>query len=331
MNAVWLLMAYNGISYQTPSGEAKKLSQIQHVKYPRDVLRNKSGTCIDLAIAYAAVLQSAGLETLLVNIPGHCFPAVKLPGGSVVAVEATMLKGPGSAAEFQEALKTGIKELSELKPGAFTVVDVQKIREAGVTEPQLPEPPADALKSWGIANPLERREGAAAGGTREEQAPAVRQPPAATGSGPAMAPLSHPQGLFTMMIPSNWQRGSSADGATIGAQEPQGRAGVDVTIFADRMYQAGELQGIVQQVFRRLAYNLPDIAAVGSADIALGGHPAVCIDTTFTFNGVPSRGWMVVSIQNGRVVMLTTRAAAADYAAWTQTFNAVIASFRGGA
>jgi hypothetical protein len=331
MKSVWLLMAYNGISYQTPSGEAKKLSQIQHVKYPRDVLRNKSGTCIDLAIAYAAVLQSAGLQTLLVNIPGHCFPAVRLPGGNLVGVEATMLKGPGSAAAFEDAVKTGIKELSELKAGAFTIVDVQKIREAGITEPQLPEPAADALKAWGIANPLERETGAAAGGGQEEQPPVRREPSSSAGRGANMVPLSHPQGLFTMMVPSNWQPGSSPDGTTVGAQDPQGRAGVDVTVLADRAYQPGELQALVQQVFRRFSYNLPDITAVGSADVQLGGWPAVCIDTTFTFNGVPSRGWMVISVQNGRAVVLTTRAAASDYAAWMQTFNAIIASYRGGA
>lgn len=330
MKAVWLLMAYNGIAYQTPSGEAKKLSHIQHVKYPRDVLRNKSGTCIDLAIAYAAILHSAGLQPLLVNIPGHCFPAVKLPGGNLVAVEATMLKGPGSAAAFEDALKTGIKELSDLKPGAFSIVDVQKIREAGITEPQLPEPPADAMKAWGIANPIERREEAVPG-DREAPQPARREPASTGGGGAAMSPLSHPQGLFTLMVPSNWQTGVSPDGGTIGAQDPGGRAGVDVTVYADRYYQPGELQNVIRQVFRRFAQMMPDISAVGSAALRLGQHPAECIDMTFTFNGVPSRGWVVVSIQNGRAVVLTTRAAASDYSAWTPTFNAVIASYRGGA
>ncbi len=332
MKAVWLLMAHNGIAYQTPSGESKNLQQLQHVKYPRDVLRNKSGTCIDLAIAYAAILHSAGLQPLLINIPGHCFPAVKLPEGGVAAVEATMLKGPGSAAAFEEALKTGTRELSELKPGAFTIVDVQKIREAGVTEPQLPDPPGDAMKAWGIRNPF-----AEGGGAREQKreeearAPAAWGRDAGAGQGAQMAPLSHPQGLFTVMIPAGWQPASSPDGATIGAQDPQGRAGVDVTVYADRYYQPGELQNIVRQVFRRFAQTMPDISAVGSSGITLGGHPAEILDTTFTMNGVPSRGWVVVSVQNGRAVVLTTRAAAYDHAAWAPTFNAIISSYRGGA
>lgn len=338
MKAVWLLMAHNGIAYQTPSGESKKLAQIQHVKYPRDVLRNKSGTCIDLAIAYAAILHSAGLQPLLVNIPGHCFPAVRLPGGNIVAVEATMLKGPGSAASFEDALKTGIKELSELKPGSFTIVDVQKIREAGITEPQLPEPPADALKAWGIANPFAEREGAAAGGRegrreegQETPPPAGREPASGGGQSARMVPLSHPQGLFTLMVPAGWEPAATPDGATIGALEPQGRAGLDVTVYADRYYRPEDLQNVIRQVFRRFAQSMPDISAIGSAEVTLGGHPAEVLDTTFTFNGVPSRGWAVISIQNGRAVVLTTRAAATDYAAWTQMFNAVIASYRGGA
>jgi len=155
MESTWKLMAYNGISYQHPSSDVRRFNLIQHVKYPRDVLRNKSGTCIDLAICYAALLQSGGLKTVLITIPGHAFPAVRMPGGQLVAVETTMLSAPGKAKPFSDAVKMGMKELGELKPGQFSIVDVKKLRDAGVTEPQLPQPPADVMKAWSIKSPLQ--------------------------------------------------------------------------------------------------------------------------------------------------------------------------------
>jgi len=330
MDAVWQLLAYNGISYQTPSAETSGFSMIQHVKYPRDVLKNKSGTCIDLAITYAALLHSAGLEILLVNIPGHCFPAFRLPSGNLVGVEATALRGPGSAATFEDALKRGTQELASLKPGEFTIVDIQKIREAGITEPQLPEMPADVLKAWGIRNPFdqqeeksERRAERPSPGTEQETAPA------STG-GKGMARLSHPQGIFTLMIPANWQAATSADGSMIGAQDPAGRAGVDVTVFADRFYQPNELPVITQQVYSNFAQNLQNLNALRCVGTSLGGNTAIRTDVTFNYQGKPSRGCFIVSIQNGKVIVLTTRADAGAYTDFESVFNSIIASYRGG-
>jgi len=50
----------NDIVYTTPSGSflTEGNSSLQDIKYPRDVFRDRAGTCIDLAITYAALAES---------------------------------------------------------------------------------------------------------------------------------------------------------------------------------------------------------------------------------------------------------------------------------
>jgi hypothetical protein len=134
------------ISYQTPPNELFDGQASQHVKYGRDVLRNRAGTCIDLAILYASVCEGVGLKPIMVLIPGHCFPAVALPGGSLVGVETTMIgKHP-----FKAALEVGAKRLQAARGGQpHRFVDVAAQHAAGVRSLQLV--PADlSLKDLGF-------------------------------------------------------------------------------------------------------------------------------------------------------------------------------------
>ncbi|MFC1806066.1 hypothetical protein ACFL09_03705, partial [Planctomycetota bacterium] len=147
MKATYDLMCTNQIKYQSPPGLWKKGVR-QHVKFGRDVLRNRAGTCIDLAILYASTCQAGGLEPCLVMIPGHCFPAIKLPGGGIQAVETTLCSGDakGNMIPFPKACQIGQKELNEaMQKGLFYLVDVQKLRAQGVPTPELPDLPPSAL------------------------------------------------------------------------------------------------------------------------------------------------------------------------------------------
>lgn len=154
MMAAYNQMVANGISYQSPTGYmTEKASLVQELKYPRDVLRDKSATCIELAAFYAAVCESNGLETGLVLLPGHCFSVVKLPSGQMLPVENTGVLGAavGKAASFEEAVKAGRKNMESLKPGMFYLVNVKKAQSLGIVPPELPTLPPDILRSWGIA------------------------------------------------------------------------------------------------------------------------------------------------------------------------------------
>ena len=147
--AVYDLQVINGMAYQTPSGFLVKYSTGQDIKYPRDVLRDKSGTCVDLAILWASVCEAVGLETILVVIPGHAFPVVILPDGRFLPIESTLISGPQGAADFDQALEAGFKQLPELRRGMHYLVNVRDMQQQGVLSPELPALEADILQRWG--------------------------------------------------------------------------------------------------------------------------------------------------------------------------------------
>ena len=148
MKALYEFMSANQIAYQTPPVGQSNTRSGQHVKYGRDVLRNKAGTCIDLAILYGSVCEAVGLRPVLTLIPGHCFPAVYLPdSGNLLAVETTAV----GKRSFEEACKIGnetmVKAIRDLP--AF-MVDVQDLHNQGVFGLELTNLPPSALADWGI-------------------------------------------------------------------------------------------------------------------------------------------------------------------------------------
>ena len=155
--ALYDLEVGNGLAYQWSVGDnLGKGNSAQSLKYPRDVLRDKSGTCIELALLYASVCESQGLHCYLVNIPGHCFPVVQLPSGEDMPVESTCISvaaiPDGKRKEpytFQEAVQLGQMETGEMHKGPSTIVDVDDVQGKGVVCPELPSLPANVMQAWG--------------------------------------------------------------------------------------------------------------------------------------------------------------------------------------
>jgi tetratricopeptide (TPR) repeat protein/fibronectin type 3 domain-containing protein len=56
--------------YQISSG---KTDTVDYIQYPRETLRRKSGDCDDLVAIYSAALESMGVYTLVIEVPGHMF------------------------------------------------------------------------------------------------------------------------------------------------------------------------------------------------------------------------------------------------------------------
>src|SRR4029079_2687095 len=89
MGTLYNLLRQN-IAYETTPGSWQQGLLHQHLKSGRDVLRSRSGTCVNLSILYASVCEAAGLKAYIVMGPGHAFAAAKLPqSGIPVAVETT--------------------------------------------------------------------------------------------------------------------------------------------------------------------------------------------------------------------------------------------------
>jgi Flp pilus assembly protein TadD len=66
-----------GVSYivdPTPFQEfSENTAIVDYTQYPRDVLTRKSGDCDDLSMMFAAAQENIGIETALVDVPGHVF------------------------------------------------------------------------------------------------------------------------------------------------------------------------------------------------------------------------------------------------------------------
>ncbi len=155
----WLKAAYNlelanHFVYQTPSSEGDE----QDVKYPRDTIRAKSGTCIDLAILYSSLAESVGLHAYLMLVPGHCFSVIELPASPksnqryLYAVETTGLGGGNDRRSFQWAAMAGERELEQhFKDGRYYLIDISKEQvEDHIQPPNLPHVSANFLNECGI-------------------------------------------------------------------------------------------------------------------------------------------------------------------------------------
>ena len=158
MQTAYELEVQNGFSYQTPSGFklTKDRSSGQDIKYPRDVFRDKSGTCVDLAITYAALAEAVGLKANLMLVEGHAFPVIFLPSGQPFPVEATGIGGVGHSMSFQQAVEYGDKEFRKyLDGGIFYFVKVdEELNSAGVRNPELAQVGNDFLEKCGIKRQL---------------------------------------------------------------------------------------------------------------------------------------------------------------------------------
>jgi hypothetical protein len=155
LQSLYEFMANNKIAYQTPPVGTVNGQLSQHIKYGRDVLQNKAGTCIDLAIFYGSVCEAVGLRPVLFLVPGHCFPGAYLPkSGRLCAVETTLV----GRATFAQAVRRGLEEVAEAdKNGQYFAARIAVLREAGIHGLELPALPPSTLRDLGIGIAEQRR------------------------------------------------------------------------------------------------------------------------------------------------------------------------------
>jgi len=78
--ALFEALSLYGVSYvvdpRTPYEELSKDKQaIDYLQFPRQTFEYKAGDCDDLSVLYNALLESIGIETAFITIPGHIFIA----------------------------------------------------------------------------------------------------------------------------------------------------------------------------------------------------------------------------------------------------------------
>jgi len=233
LEAVWYFSVYNGITYQTEPSAFWSGKQAQWVKYPRDVIRDRSGTCLDTSIFLAAVAMSQGLNAYILLIPGHAIPIIVLPSGQLLPIESTML---GGKAGFEEAVEAAVEEVQRALQGPHLLVNVGEMQASGIVPPELPELPPNVLEQWGYAMPGAPGAGGGAGGG---QAPGGGQ-----GGGAAPQPQPQPQPPtgtktvtnpygnlpWSISVPANWEVENQAYGDTydVYVYSPDGTVVIDI-------------------------------------------------------------------------------------------------------
>jgi tetratricopeptide (TPR) repeat protein len=150
-----------GLSYIVdPTSPFQQFSEnaavVDYLQYPRDTLNRKSGDCDDLSILFLALMENIGINTALVDVPGHVFVMfntgvpekekeslgfgdqmlVPYQGTMWVPVEMTMV-----GASFTKAWQKAAEEYREWS--AQGKADIVNIQKAWAQFKPVTLPPAD--------------------------------------------------------------------------------------------------------------------------------------------------------------------------------------------
>jgi len=116
----------------------------QYVQYPHETLTRASGTCLDLAICMAALMEAVGIRSYVALIPGHAIPIIELPNsGEMYAVESTFVDQDYALSHFpgetspdvtaDECVSIAADEIAmAIDEGAYILIDIEQSWEQGV-------------------------------------------------------------------------------------------------------------------------------------------------------------------------------------------------------
>jgi len=113
----------------------------QKIKFPKEVIDTQSANCIEGVCLMASVLESIGIEPLIVLTPRHAFIGWKTwRDSSQCEFLETSYMWSSRGIEFEDALGKGVEEFNDEKAngnfesGKSKVIDIRKIRdERGIT------------------------------------------------------------------------------------------------------------------------------------------------------------------------------------------------------
>jgi len=106
----------------------------QYVQYPADTLRRESGTCLDLAVAFAAMTEAVGIKSYVVFLPGHAVPMIELPeSGDLVPIEATAIEDTEFITTADHWIPSAQESIDEAKAeDKYLPVDLETCWENGM-------------------------------------------------------------------------------------------------------------------------------------------------------------------------------------------------------
>lgn len=116
----------------------------QYVQFPAETLNRASGTCLDLAICYAALMEAVGIKSYVALIEGHAIPMIQLPiSGELYAIESTFVDQEFALSHYpgetspevtaEECLTVAEQELDmAVENGTYIPIDIGLMWQQGV-------------------------------------------------------------------------------------------------------------------------------------------------------------------------------------------------------
>ena len=100
---------------------------VQRIRLPADVLKERSGNCIELALLYASAAEALDLESAIILVPGHAYVAVRTDNinANYYFIETTLI----GFTDFNTAVDEGSKNFEE----AFPYIEAHEIPYGWIT------------------------------------------------------------------------------------------------------------------------------------------------------------------------------------------------------
>lgn len=163
--AIWVALATRGITYLLPPASFERSGQ--KVRQPGEIVERRVGTCLDLTLLYAACLEQAGLNPLVVLTEGHAFAGLWLKDEDfangivddaqilrkrrdledIVLIETTLLTRVPPP-PFSAAVRQGASQVEEGAQAALELaLDVRRARARQIRPLDLGDGPAVATSA----------------------------------------------------------------------------------------------------------------------------------------------------------------------------------------
>lgn len=124
------------VDASTISFQGENCQTMQKVRLPDESLKSASANCLDGAVLFASLIESAGMNPVIVLIPEHAFVGWEIwnKAKKYEYLETTML----SRCDFKEALAEGNRRFKkswkkgDFKNGKAAIIDIRKARSLGI-------------------------------------------------------------------------------------------------------------------------------------------------------------------------------------------------------
>ncbi|HMD69999.1 MAG TPA: FHA domain-containing protein [Bryobacteraceae bacterium] len=338
--SVYNYMVSLGMTYSGTKGVPDKVGDVsslmQSIRMPRDVIQGNSGLCVELALLWCSIAQTAGAKPFLILIPGHAFVVLQAGDGSQLPVETTAIGGGaggnlGAAATFEQAVQSAAKTFADNKDKVgMVVLDPQALQAAGIRPPELEPVNTDELSK--LLD--DRRHGVRRPAVVYRPAAGNQQPAAPVDNGIAMRTWEDPNGALAVSYPVDWVVNNQAiaavrrvlPGYAFAANDLSGRCSVEVAFFT-----APNLQAVIAQYSAALRQVGLTAVAGAARQTVLGGRSVMAFPITASGAGGTFAGTVIVAQVKRGFAMVTTSAAQPGAAAWQQIMNRILGGIRFGA